>query len=362
LKYVDEYRNQTRVREIRDELHRIVRGRWELMEVCGGQTHSIIRFSLDQMLPDGVNLVHGPGCPVCVTPAELIDQAVALAGEPGTILTSFGDMLRVPGSGEDLLTARARGGDVRIVYSPLDAVKLAAENPDRQVIFFAVGFETTAPTAAAAVISAQRLQLTNFSLLSAHFLVPPALDALLASSDNRVQAFLAPGHVCTITGISDYQTLSAARHVPIVITGFEPLDIMQGVLMTVRQLEEGRCEVENQYSRVVKPEGSPQARALMERVFEVSDRNWRGIGVIPKSGLQLRPEFNTFNAEHRFKLPTPAPVLAGECISGEVLRGVKRPTDCPAFGVKCSPEHPLGAPMVSSEGACAAYYRYRRAD
>lgn len=362
MKYVDEYRDQARVDEVRNELHRITRGHWELMEVCGGQTHSIIRFGLDQMLPKSVNLVHGPGCPVCVTSAELIDQAVALAERPKTILASFGDMLRVPGSGEDLLTARARGGDVRIVYSPLDAVKIAAENPDRQVIFFAVGFETTAPTAAAAIISAQRLQLKNFSLLSAHFLVPPALEAILSSLDCRVQAFLAPGHVCTVTGISDYISLSEKRSVPIVVTGFEPLDIMQGVLMAVRQLEDGRCEVENQYSRIVKPEGSPQARILMDRVFVVSDRNWRGIGIIPNSGLKIRPEFNEYNAELRFDLPVPAPVLPGECISGDVLRGVKRPTDCPAFGIRCNPERPLGAPMVSSEGACAAYYRYRRTD
>lgn len=329
------------------------------MEICGGQTHSILKFGIDELLPRAVTLVHGPGCPVCVTPVELIDAAIALAGRSGVILCSFGDMLRVPGSGSDLLTARARGADVRTVYSPLDAVALAQREPAREVVFFAVGFETTAPANAMAVLQAHRLGLRNFSLLISHVLVPPAIAAILSAPDNCVQGFLAAGHVCTVMGLEEYHPLAAQFHVPIVATGFEPVDILRGVLDCVEQLESGRAEVTNAYGRVVRDAGNRHAQAVMREVFRPCDRNWRGLGVIPHSGLALREEFASFDALRRFELAAVATATAGECIAGTILRGRAKPLACAAFGTRCTPEHPLGAPMVSSEGACAAYYRYR---
>lgn len=329
------------------------------MEVCGGQTHAIVKFGIDELLPKEISLIHGPGCPVCVTPVELIDQAIGLAAIPNVILCSFGDMLRVPGSNKDLLTAKSEGGDVRIVYSPLDAVRLARENPAKQVVFFAVGFETTAPANAMAVFQAAQEKLTNFSLLVSHVLVPPAIEALLSSS-HRVDAFLAAGHVCTIMGYDEYLPIALRHHVPIVVTGFEPVDILEGILLCVQQLEGGRAEVENQYSRSVRPEGNATARHLIAEIFEVVPRRWRGIGKIPKSGLGLRSTYAGFDATARFDLTTSDAESPTDCISGLVLRGLKNPRECPAFGYRCTPDHPLGATMVSSEGACAAYYRYRR--
>jgi hydrogenase expression/formation protein HypD len=329
------------------------------MEICGGQTHAIVKFGLDELLPAKITLVHGPGCPVCVTSADLIDQAVALTLEHRAILCSFGDMLRVPGNGIDLLTAKARGGDVRIVYSPLDAVTVARENPARQVVFFAVGFETTAPANAMAVLRAEREGVANFSILTSHVLVPPAMHAILGAPDNRVQGFLAAGHVCTIMGTTEYGPIAREHRAPIIITGFEPVDILEGILLCVKQLESGRAEVENAYSRAVRAEGNLHARKIVEQVFEIADRDWRGIGVIPRSGLALRAGYAAFDAARRFRLSATASAACTECISGEIMRGVKKPHHCPAFGTRCTPEHPLGAPMVSSEGACAAYYRYR---
>ena len=359
MKYVDEYRDAGLVRKLADAIGRVVTQPWTIMEICGGQTHAIVKFGLDDLLPKSVTLVHGPGCPVCVTSAELIDQAVELASSHGVVLCSFGDMLRVPGNTVDLLTAKARGGDVRVVYSPLDAVTVAMENPSKQVVFFAVGFETTAPANALAVLRAEREGLKNFSILTSHVLVPPAMRAILGSPDNTVQGFLAAGHVCTIMGIAEYGPIARDYGVPIIITGFEPVDILEGILLCVKQLEEGRAEVENAYSRAVRQEGNLHARRVVEQVFEVTDRDWRGLGVIPSSGLSLRDAYTGFDASWRFTLSRSASNSAGECISGEIMRGIKKPHDCPAFGKRCNPEHPLGAPMVSSEGACAAYYRYR---
>jgi hydrogenase expression/formation protein HypD len=359
VKYVDEYRDAALVRKLTEALARAATRPWTVMEVCGGQTHAIVKFGLDELLPPGLTLVHGPGCPVCVTSAELIDQAVELALEHGAIVCSFGDMLRVPGNGIDLLTAKARGGDVRIVYSPLDAVALARETPGRQVVFFAVGFETTAPANALSVLHAEREGLLNYTLLTSHVLVPPAMRAILGAEDNRVQAFLAAGHVCTIMGTDEYGPIAQEYGVPIVITGFEPVDIMEGLLRSVRQLEAGRAEVENAYTRAVREGGNPHGRRVVEQVFEVEDRDWRGIGVIPRSGLALRAEYAGFDAARRFPLTRRSGAEATECISGQIMRGVKKPRECPSFGTRCTPEHPLGAPMVSSEGACAAYYRYR---
>ena len=359
MKFIDEYRDAAPTRKLAAAIARRVTRPWTIMEICGGQTHSIVKFGLDELLPPAITLVHGPGCPVCVTPVELIDAAVALAARPGTILCSFGDMLRVPGTGADLLTARARGGDVRMVYSPLDAVDLAAQQPDREVVFFAVGFETTAPANALAAIQARRLGLRNFSLLVSHVLVPPAIKAILSAPDNRVQGFLAAGHVCTVMGTAEYVPLAARFGVPIVVTGFEPVDILRGVLDCVEQLESGRAGVTNAYARAVRPEGNVHARRAMQEVFTVVDRNWRGIGRIPSSGFALRPEFAAFDAVRRFGVAGDAPPEATECISGLIMRGAKNPQECPAFGLRCTPEHPVGAPMVSSEGACAAYYRYR---
>jgi hydrogenase expression/formation protein HypD len=331
------------------------------MEVCGGQTHSILKFGLDQLLPSSLSLVHGPGCPVCVTPLALIDRAVAIASRPEVTFCSFGDMLRVPGSQTDLLKVKANGGDVRIVYSPLDAVRLARDNPARRVVFFAVGFETTAPANAMAVSRAAAEGLENFSVLVAHVLVPPALEALLSSEDVRIQGLLAPGHVCAVTGYRDYEPLTARYRVPIVVTGFEPLDLLKGVLATVAQLEGGEAYVENQYLRAVARDGNPLARRMIEDVFVVADRSWRGVGVIPKSGYVLAPKYARFDAEQAFDVGGIQVEEPEECLSGLVLQGRLRPTECPAFGTRCTPEHPLGATMVSTEGACAAYFHYGRA-
>ncbi len=363
MKYLAEYRDAKLARALVERIRDTATRRWTLMEVCGGQTHTIIKQGIDQVLEGVVEMIHGPGCPVCVTPLEQIDRALNLAGRPDVIFASFGDMLRVPGSTEDLFQVRARGGDVRPVYSPLDALELARKNPDKEVVFFAVGFETTAPANAMAVWRARELGITNFSALVAHVMVPPAMVAILEAPDNRVQGFLAAGHVCTVMGWAEYEPLARRYRVPIVVTGFEPLDILQGIWMAVRQLEEGRHEVENQYARSVRREGNASARNLMERVFRVVDRGWRGIGVIPSSGLGLRPEFEAFDAERKFDLGEIRAEESPECHAGDVLRGRMKPFECPAFGVSCTPESPLGAPMVSSEGACAAYYavsRYRR--
>ena len=329
------------------------------MEICGGQTHAIVKFGLDELLPHQLTLVHGPGCPVCVTPVEMIDKAIELAGQTGVTLCSFGDMLRVPGSRTDLLSTKAAGGDVRIVYSPLDALRIARENTEREVVFFAVGFETTAPANAVAVRQAQRDGCRNFTLLVSHVLVPPAMEAILGSPQNRVQGFLAAGHVCTVMGYHQYEPIARRYRVPIVVTGFEPTDILQGILMCVQQLESGTVHVQNQYARSVRREGNQPAQALLQKVFRVVDRAWRGIGAIPQSGFALAEEYADFDAERRFGPARSAPASGGECLSGLVLQGVKKPVECPAFGTRCTPEHPLGATMVSSEGACAAYYRYR---
>jgi hydrogenase expression/formation protein HypD len=359
MKFVDEYRDAALVGRLTEAIARTVTRPWTVMEICGGQTHSIVKYGLDEVLPPGVTLVHGPGCPVCVTPAEMIDQAVDLALRPGVTLCSFGDMLRVPGSGIDLLTAKARGGGVRMVYSPLDAVEFAHGHPEREVVFFAVGFETTAPANAMAVLRAERLGVANFSMVVSHVLVPPAMRAILGSPGNLVQGFLAAGHVCAIMGTQEYGPIAREFRTPIVVTGFEPVDILEGLLRCLRQLEAGMSEVENAYARVVRPEGNGPARAIVDRVFEVVDREWRGLGTIAASGWGLRARFAAFDAPLKFGLKPRVAAPAGECISGEILRGLKKPLQCPAFGTRCTPEHPIGAPMVSSEGACAAYHRYR---
>jgi hydrogenase expression/formation protein HypD len=358
MRFVDEYRDPAAARALLTAIRRTVSQPWILMEVCGGQTHTLLRAGIDRLLPDHLSLVHGPGCPVCVTPLEMIDHAIHLAHRTDVILASFGDMLRVPGSAADLLSARAAGGDVRVVYSPLDAVRLAALHPDRQVIFFAVGFETTAPTTAMAVWQAHQLGLTNFFLLCAHVRVPPVMQAILAAPENRVQAFLAPGHVCTVMGTREYEALAEAHRVPIVVTGFEPLDLLQGIRVAAEMLEQGRHGVANQYARAVPREGNPAARRLMERVFEVCDRPWRGIGLIPEGGYRIQPEFEAHDAGQRFAGPDGLVVESALCIAGEILRGQSKPPQCAAFGTQCRPDHPLGAPMVSAEGACAAYFAY----
>ena len=360
MKFLDEYRNADSVRRLADAIRKATTRPWNIMEICGGQTHAIIRFGLDEMLPREITLIHGPGCPVCVTPIEMIDRAVAIAGRPGVIFCSFGDMLRVPGSEKDLFTVKSEGGDVRIVYSPIDAVTLAKKNPDRQVVFFAVGFETTAPANAMAAVQAAKLGLENFSMLVSHVLVPPAMRAVLDSPANRVQGFLAAGHVCAITGLEEYRPIAEKYRVPIVVTGFEPVDILQGVLKCVEQLEAGKHEVENQYARIVRPEGNRAALQQIAEVFEVVPRTWRGIGQIPASGYALRKSYAKFDAAARFGVENITTKEPSECIAGEILQGHKKPHDCPAFGIYCTPERPLGAPMVSSEGSCAAYYRYRR--
>lgn len=360
MKYLDEYRDAAEARRLAAALARLATRPWTIMEVCGGQTHSIVRFGLDELLPPGVTLVHGPGCPVCVTPAGLIDQALELAARPEVILCSFGDMLRVPGSESDLLAAKAAGGDVRMVYSPFDALAAARANPGREVVFFAVGFETTAPATAMAVRQARREGLANFSLLVSHVLVTPAMEAVLESPLNRVQGFLAAGHACAVTGLEEYLPLVRRHRVPVVVTGFEPLDILQGVYLCVKQLEEGRFEVENQYARAVRPEGNREAQRVLREVYEVVARGWRGLGEIARSGLRLRREFAGFDAERRFALRERPGAENPDCRAGLVLQGRMTPDECPAFGTGCTPGRPLGAPMVSSEGACAAWHRYRR--
>jgi hydrogenase expression/formation protein HypD len=360
MKYLDEYRNATLAQKVLSEIRRVVTKSWVLMEVCGGQTHTIVKYGIDHMLPPEVELVHGPGCPVCVTSLEMIDKAHAIAGRPDVIFTSFGDMLRVPGSECDLLVLKSRGADIRIVYSPIDALKIARANPHKKVVFFAIGFETTAPGNAMAVWQAHKQGIQNFFVLVSHVLVPPAIASILQSPLNRVEGFLGPGHVCTVMGYREYEPIAERFRVPIVITGFEPLDILEGVLMTVRQLEFGKSEVENQYPRVVKREGNLVAQDLINSVFEIGDRKWRGVGSIPKSGYKLRYEFRDHDAERIFEVQEIDTKEPDICISGLVLRGVKKPHDCPAFGKQCTPEHPLGATMVSAEGACAAYYSYGR--
>ncbi|MCS7197253.1 MAG: hydrogenase formation protein HypD [Candidatus Bipolaricaulota bacterium] len=360
MRFIDEYRDAALAHQYARRIAQITTKPWTIMEVCGGQTHAIIKFGIDELLPKQITLVHGPGCPVCVTPIEIIDKAIEIAARPNVIFCSFGDMLRVPGSTTDLLSVKAQGGDVRIVYSPLDALKIAKENPDREVVFFAVGFETTAPANAMAVHQAYLQNVKNFSLLVAHVLVPPAMEAILSSPNNRVQGFLAAGHVCTVMGYTEYEPIAKKYRVPIVVTGFEPLDILQGIYMCVKQLEEGRYDVENQYTRSVRREGNRKAQELIREVFRIVPRKWRGIGEIPQSGLGLMEKYQEFDAERKFALADRSVEEASECIAGLVLQGVKKPHECPAFGIRCTPEHPLGAPMVSSEGACAAYYRYRR--
>ena len=360
MKYLDEYRDAELVKNGLAEIRRVVTRPWALMEICGGQTHSIMRHGLDELLPPEIELIHGPGCPVCVTPLELIDKAIAIAARPDVIFTSFGDMLRVPGSDEDLFRTRADGGDVRVVYSPLDAVKIAQQQPDKQVVFFAIGFETTAPANAMSVWQAKQLGVNNYSILVSHVRVPPAMRAILSSPYNQVQAFLAAGHVCAVMGYWEYPSIAEEFKVPIVVTGFEPVDLIQGILMAVKQLEANRHDVENAYGRVVTFDGNRPAQDLINQVFVECDRKWRGIGVIPGSGWRLRDEFAEFDAERRFDVGAINTKESPLCISGLVLQGRKKPYECSAFGKECMPEHPLGATMVSSEGACAAYYRYRK--
>jgi hydrogenase expression/formation protein HypD len=358
MKYQNEYRNARLVNGMISELRRTITRPWVVMEICGGQTHAIMHYGLDQLLPAELELVHGPGCPVCVTSLELIDKALAIASEPGVIFTSYGDMLRVPGTGRDLFSVRAAGGDVRVVYSPLDAIKIAQQNPDKQVVFFAIGFETTAPANVMSVLQAKALGLANYSVLVSQVRVPPAMHAILASPGNRVQAFLAAGHVCAVMGYWEYPPIAVQYNTPIVVTGFEPLDILQGILLAVRQLEEGRVAVENAYARTVTFEGNRPAQKVIDQVFETCNRKWRGIGDIPASGWRLRPEYGSYDAEERFQVAHIQPAESPICIAGQILQGLKKPHHCAAFGKQCIPEHPLGATMVSSEGACAAYYKY----
>ena len=360
MKFLDEYRDPVAANKLRQALAAVTTKSWTIMEVCGGQTHTIVKYGIDELLPPGIELVHGPGCPVCVTPLELIDKAIAIASWPDVIFCSFGDMLRVPGSRRDLFAVKAAGGDVRIVYSPLDCLKIAEQNPARTVVFFAVGFETTSPANAMAVWQAKRRGIKNFAVLVSHVLVPPAMTAILASPSNRVQGFLGAGHVCTVMGYEEYEPLAERFGIPIVITGFEPLDLLEGVYRCVVMLEEGRHGVENQYARAVHREANPAALRLIRDVFEVTDRKWRGIGTIPQSGFRLSPAYAEFDAEQRFAVEGVSVAESTVCISGLILQGLKKPHDCPAFGTTCTPENPLGATMVSSEGACAAYYNYGR--
>jgi hydrogenase expression/formation protein HypD len=361
MKYIEEYRDAGLTRKLLDDLRRATTRPWILMEVCGGQTHSIIKTGLDQMLPTDISLIHGPGCPVCVTPLELVDKAIALAARPDVIFTSYGDMLRVPGSDRDLFAVKAAGGDIRIVYSPLDALDIAKGNPEKTVVFFAIGFETTAPANAMAVLQAKAQGIHNFAVLVSHVTIPAAIRALMESPDVQVDGFLAAGHVCTVMGYWEYEPLAEKYKIPIVVTGFEPVDILHGILDCVQALEAGRHSVVNAYARAVTHDGNKPAQAVINQVFEITDRAWRGIGVIPQSGYRLRQEFAAFDAEKRF--PEVQAIETKEsplCISGLVLQGIKKPVDCPAFGKQCTPQTPLGATMVSSEGACAAYYRYGR--
>lgn len=360
MKFQEEYRDPAAVEQLRDAIRREITRPWSIMEICGGQTHTIVKYGLDELLPPEIELVHGPGCPVCVTPLELIDKALAIAAQPGVIFCSFGDMLRVPGSRGDLFTIKAAGGDVRIVYSPLDCLRIAEQNPSRTVVFFAVGFETTAPANAMAVWQARRRGLKNFAVLVSHVMVPPAMTAILSSPSNRVQGFLAAGHVCTVMGLDEYIPLAERFRIPIVVTGFEPLDLLEGIYRCVGMLERGRIGVENQYARAVRPEGSPPARRLIAEVFAATDRKWRGIGTIPQSGYRLTPDYAEFDAEQRFAVAGLQVAESQVCISGQILQGLKKPHQCPAFGKTCTPLTPLGATMVSSEGACAAYYHFGR--
>ena len=360
MKYLDEFHDSDRAQRLLAQIHAVTTQPWALMEVCGGQTHSIIRHGIDQLLPEQIELIHGPGCPVCVTPLETLDKALAIAARPGVTFCSFGDMLRVPGSSQDLFGVKSEGGDVRVVYSPLDAVELAAQLPDRQVVFFGIGFETTAPANAMAVVAAQRRGLKNFSLLVSHVLVPPAIEALLDSPVRRVQAFLLAGHVCSVMGTEQYDPLVEKYHVPMVVTGFEPLDVLEGIRRAVVQLESGQARVENAYARAVTAKGNPVAQAVLEDVFEVTDRSWRGIGMIPRSGWKLSDRWREYDAEHRFDVAAVTAPESTLCRSGEVLQGLIKPSQCEAFGKECTPRRPLGATMVSNEGACAAYYQYRR--
>ncbi|MFJ2766760.1 hydrogenase formation protein HypD [Streptomyces sp. NPDC087300] len=356
MKFLDEYRDPALARELLAELRRTATHPWQIMEVCGGQTHTLVRQGIDELLPVGIRMIHGPGCPVCVTPLETLDRAMAIAARPGVILTSFGDMLRVPGTTTDLLDLRARGADVRVIYSPMDAVRTAEENPGREVVFLAVGFETTAPANAMTVLHAARLGLRNFSLLVSHVLVPPAMTALLDDPDCEVEAFLAAGHVCAVMGWTEYEPIAARYEVPVVVTGFEPLDLLEGILMAVTQLEEGRHDVENQYARAVHRTGNTTAQDVLARVFRITDRAWRGIGTLPASGLELAPEYAAFDAARRFDVSGLHSVEDPDCIAGDILTGARLPTDCRAYGTRCTPRTPLGAPMVSSEGTCAAFH------
>jgi hydrogenase expression/formation protein HypD len=358
MKYLSEYRDPELVKEYLEEIHRITTKPWTLMEICGGQTHCLVKNGILDMLPSQITMVHGPGCPVCVTSIGVIDEAIYLAQQPNVILCSFGDMLRVPGSKKSLLQVKAEGADVRILYSPLEAVKLAKDNPDKEIIFFAVGFETTAPANALSVVQAAKLGVHNYSILASHVLVPPAMEAILSDDENKIDAFLAAGHVCTIMGMEEYYPIVDKYKIPIVVTGFEPLDLLQGILMAVQQLEKGEHTLENQYARAVQREGNRLARQTINEVFTVDDRTWRGIGMIPQSGYEVREAYKQFNARVKFNLSLPAAEENKECISGDIMKGIKKPYQCPNFRNKCKPEHPLGAPMVSSEGACAAYYNY----
>lgn len=360
MKYLDEYRDPAKVKSLLREIESAATRHWVIMEICGGQTHAFLHHGLDEMLPEGIELVHGPGCPVCVTPLEQIDKAIAIASRPDVIFTSYGDMLRVPGSSADLFSVRAKGGDVRVVYSPLEAVQIAETNPDKQVVFFAIGFETTAPANAMSVLQAKNKNVKNFSVLVSHVRVPPAMEAILSSRSNRVQAFLAAGHVCAVMGFHEYPPIAEKYHLPIVVTGFEPMDLLNGLLAAIKQLEAGEAVATNQYQRAVRFEGNESAQHTLRAVFEAVDRKWRGIGMIPQSGWGLRPEFAGFDAEKRFHVEDLFTQESPLCIAGEILQGMKKPTGCVAFGKECTPQTPLGAPMVSAEGACSAYYKYHR--
>ncbi len=360
MKFVDEYRNIETVEKIAEEIKSVVSKEWTIMEVCGGQTHSIMKYRLQDFLPEKITLVHGPGCPVCVTPVDIIDKAHHIAKQKDVILASFGDMLRVPGSYTDLLKVKAEGGDVRVVYSPLDAVNIAEKNPNKKVVFFAVGFETTAPANAMSVVEAERRNIMNFSILSSHVLVPPAINAILSSPENKIDGFLAAGHVCTVMGYEEYIPLAEKYKTPIVVTGFEPADILKGILSCVKQLEKGEAFVENEYKRSVRKEGNIPAKQVMFDVFEITDKTWRGIGKIPESGFRIKEKYKKFDAERLFNLENVSKEEPKVCIAGEIMQGLKKPFECPAFEKECSPENPMGSPMVSSEGACSAYYRYRK--
>jgi hydrogenase expression/formation protein HypD len=358
MKYLSEYRDPEQVAALLKQIHAETTRSWTLMEICGGQTHSLVKNGLLDMLPDNITMVHGPGCPVCVTPVSVIDEAIWLASQPGVILCSFGDMLRVPGSKISLLEVKARGGDLRMVYSPLEAVELAKNNPDKQVVFFAVGFETTAPANALSVVQASKQNIQNYSILASHVLVPPAMEAILSDPENRIDAFLAAGHVCTIMGMNEYDPIAEKYQIPIIVTGFEPVDLLQGILLAIRQLEKGEYKVENQYTRYVQRAGNLLAQETLKDVFEITDRMWRGIGNIPNSGFEVKDIYRNYNAREKFNIDIPLAEENSDCISGDIMKGLKKPFQCPNFGTACKPEHPLGAPMVSSEGACAAYYHY----